>query len=214
MNLATLRNATGMNFSTANTWQPLLIPAMERFEINTPLRQAHFLSQMAHESQGFAKLVENLVYTDAERIAQIFRSPFDLNNNRKVDPEEIEFAKRYVRNPEALANRAYANRMGNGSEASGDGYRYRGRGLTHLTGKENYRKAGEALGVDLLASPDKAAEPATAALIAAWYWQRNGLNILADADRLIDITKRINGGTNGIEDRSRRLGIAKKVLGL
>lgn len=212
MKIATLRAATGMTFAQANTWHPLLLPAMERFEINTPLRQAHFLSQMGHESLGFTKLLESFMYTDPVRIARIFKSPFDLNNNGKVDAAEVEFAKGYVRNPVALANRAYANRMGNGDEASGDGYKYRGRGLTHLTGKDNYLKAGQALSLPLVEKPELASSPENAAVIAAWYWQRNGLNILADADRATDITKRINGGTNGLEDRLARLQVAKKAL--
>lgn len=215
MNVTTFKKAVGaLSHGVANVWFEPMIYAMARFEINTPLRQAHFLSQIGHESQGLEKMTESFVYTDPERIARIFKSPFDLNNNNKVDPHEIEFAKRYVRNPKALANRAYANRMGNGNEASGDGYRYRGRSPIHLTGKDNYRKASEVVGIDLVKEPDALLYADAGAVVSAWYWQRNGLNILADADRHLDITKRINGGTNGLEDRLKRLAIAKKELGL
>lgn len=179
-------------------------PAMERAldvaAINTPLRQAHFLAQLLHESAGFRVLEENLNYS-AAGLMKTWPSRFDAAT-----------AQAYQRQPQRIANRAYADRNGNGPEASGDGWRYRGRGLIQLTGRTNYRKAGQDLGIALVEQPELAADPKHAALIAAWFWQSAKLNPLADTDQLEAITRRINGGLNGLDDRRKYLTQCKRVL--
>ncbi|MFM8991040.1 MAG: glycoside hydrolase family 19 protein, partial [Alphaproteobacteria bacterium] len=139
---------------------------------------------------------------------------------RKVFPRHFRSdaeAQAYDRQPERIANRVYANRMLNGDEASGDGWRFRGRGPIQVTGRENYRKAGQALGMGLESDPDRMLDPATGCLAAAWFWHSRGLNTLADADSengFREITRRINGGFLGLEDRIHYWERARQVLGL
>lgn len=181
--------------------------AAEKFFINaTPRRLRYFVAQMAFETLDFTKFEEDLYYTDPARVAAIFKSGFDLNKNQKVDPEEIEFAKGYIRNPQKLANRAYANRFGNGDEASGDGWNYRGRGGMHTTFKANYLKASIALYGDdrLVRNPDALSDTQTyeaAFMSAGQFWKDNSLNVLADADAWTKLTGVINGSTSTAEAR-------------
>lgn len=172
------------------------------FGIATPLRKAHFLAQVAHESAGFTRLVENLSYS-AQRIKQVGLAASPRSRWRALVPRAVELGRR----PEALANAAYANRLGNGDEASGDGWRYRGRGYIQLTGRENYAAASQAIFEDdtLIREPELAAIPENAIRIAAWFWQKNGCNELADDDDLVSITQRINGGLHGLADRAHWL---------
>lgn len=171
-------------------------------EINTSLRLCHFLAQIIHESGHFKYKSENLNYS-AKALRSVFGKYF------KTDA----IANEYARKPEKIANRVYANRMGNGDEASGDGWKYRGRGLIQLTGKCNYDACGKAIGLDLLCNPDLLTESAEASVLAAcWFWNKNNLNQLADKDDVVTITKRINGGTNGLEDRKSNLAKAKCEL--
>lgn len=171
-------------------------------EINTSLRLCHFLAQIIHESGHFKCKSENLNYS-AKALRCVFCKYF------KTDA----IANEYARKPEKIANRVYANRMGNGDEASGDGWKYRGRGLIQLTGKCNYEACGKAIGLDLLCNPDLLTESAEASVLAAcWFWNKNNLNQFADKDDIITITKRINGGTNGLEDRKCNLTRAKCEL--
>lgn len=171
-------------------------------EINTSLRLCHFLAQIIHESGHFKYKSENLNYS-AKALRSVFGKYF------KTDA----IANEYARKPEKIANRVYANRMGNGDEASGDGWKYRGRGLIQLTGKCNYDACGKAIGLDLLGNPDLLTESAEASILAAcWFWNKNGLNQFADKDDITTITKRINGGTNGLEDRKSNLAEAKCEL--
>jgi putative chitinase len=186
--------------------------AMARFDITSPVRQAAFLAQVGHESAHLTKLSESLYYKDAERVARLFKYGFDLNRNGRVDPAEIEDAKAYLRNSEKMANRVYANRMGNGPEASGDGYRYRARGGIGITGADMYRRCGQALGLPLLERPEMLEQPEYAALSAAWFWWDRGLNELADVGLFDRITRVINGGDNGREDRLQLWAKAKAVL--
>jgi putative chitinase len=177
---------------------------MQEYDINTPLRAAHFIAQIAHESGSFKYSSENLNYS-----AKALRSVFG-----KYFPTD-ELAEEYARKPEKIANRVYANRMNNGNEASGDGWKYRGRGLIQLTGKENYTKCGDALKIDLVNKPDLPAQDANAAVAAAiWFWDSRKLNTYADQDNIKTITKLINGGYNGLEDRTQYLERAKQVLGI
>jgi putative chitinase len=164
-----------------------------KFQINTPLRLAHFLAQCGHESGGFRATQENLNYS-AKGLNGIFKKYF---------PTEAAAAA-YARNPQKIANKVYGNRMGNGNEASGEGYKFRGRGYIQLTGKENYTAFGKAIGEDILSNPDKVAST-YALLSAAWFFSKNGLHKMADGgatDAVVtSITKRVNGGTIGLPDR-------------
>ena len=169
------------------------IPSVqEKFEINTPLRLAHFLAQCGHESGGFKAVSENLNY-GAAGLQSIFKKYFTA-----------ESAKEYERKPEKIANIVYANRMGNGNQASGEGYKFRGRGAIQLTGKENYTAFDKTVEDDILANPDLVATKYPL-LSAAWFWNKNGLNAIADTgatDEVVTkITKRVNGGTIGLPDR-------------
>jgi putative chitinase len=164
-------------------------------------RKACFVGQLAHESSEFTHLIENLNYSDPERIVRTFRGPFDSDHDKQVDPAEIEIARAYVHEPEKLANFVYANRMGNGDEASGDGYRFRGRGPIQITGRMNYTRCRMAIGVDILTNPDYLLTPAHGLASAYWFWRSNGCNELADLVDHTGITKKINGGTTGLDDR-------------
>jgi putative chitinase len=166
---------------------------MEKFKINTPLRLAHFLAQCAHESGNFKATKENLNY-GAAGLLSIFKKYF---------PTEA-LAKSYERQPEKIASRVYASRMGNGDEASKEGFKFRGRGYIQLTGKDNYKAFDAMVPEDILANPDLVATKYPL-LSAAWFWNKTSLNALADkgatdAD-VTAITKRVNGGTHGLPDR-------------
>jgi putative chitinase len=164
-----------------------------KFGINTPLRLAHFLAQCGHESGGFRATQENLNYS-AKGLMGIFKKYF---------PTEA-LANAYARQPQKIAAKVYANRMGNGTEASGEGYKFRGRGYIQLTGKENYTAFGKSIGEDMTVNPDKVASQ-YALLSAAWFFSKNGLHKMADegsSDAVVTkITKRVNGGTIGLADR-------------
>lgn len=173
---------------------------------NSPRRLAYFISQTAFETQDYTKLSENLNYSDPLRIAKIFRSGFDLDKDRVVDPEEVEFARGFIHNPEALANRAYCNRFGNGDEQSGDGWRYRGRGFMHTTFFDNYMRVSLAIYGDdrLCVDPDLLCEVDTyeaAALSAGQFWADHNLNQLADADQFTRMTVVINGSDQSVPKR-------------
>lgn len=167
----------------------------KKFNINTPLRLAHFLAQCAHESAGFTALEEKLGYS-ADRLKQVFPKYFPDN-----------LADDYARQPEKIASRIYANRMGNGDEASKDGYKYRGRGYIQLTGKDNYSAFADAINDDIVTNPDLVATKYPL-LSAAWFWDIHSLNQLADGgsgdDVVTKITKKVNGGLNGLGDRIER----------
>ena len=190
----------GVSPANADRHLEPLNDAMGRHGIDTPLRIAHFLAQVVHESAHLKAVSENLNYS-AEGLLKIFKKYFKT-------PAQ---AQSYARKPEKIANRVYAGRMGNGDEASGDGYRYRGRGLIQLTGKNNYRAFSTWVGYDCVADPDQVAG-AYAALSGVFYWDANGLNALADTDNLVAMTKRINGGLNGFADRRELLQKAKRAL--
>jgi putative chitinase len=184
-------------------WHKALSQLLPDYEINTPQRIAAFIAQCAHESGGFVFLTENLNYK-AESLLKLFGKYF----------KTLDEAKGYERKPEMIANRIYANRMGNGDEASGDGYKYRGRGLIQLTGKTNYTWFAASLEI----SPEEAAEYTQtfegAAQSACWFWETNKLNQWADTGDILTMTKRINGGTIGLEDRIKHYKHALHVLGV
>ena len=166
---------------------------MQKFEINTPLRLAHFLAQCGHESGGFKLTKENLNYS-AKGLQNIFKKYF---------PTEVK-AKEYERKPEKIANLVYGNRMGNGIESTGDGAKYCGRGYIQLTGKDNYTAFGTAINEDIAVNPQWVAEK-YALLSAAWFFNKNKLHIIADegaSDLVVTkVTKRVNGGIIGLPDR-------------
>ena len=166
---------------------------LNNYGINTPIRLAHFMAQIEHES-GLKPISENLNYS-AQGLADTFPKYF---KNR------IE-ANAYARQPEKIANRVYANRMGNGNEQSGHGFLYRGRGFLQITGRDNYLMLSKDTRIDFLNNPDLLLEEANAMIGALWFWDLKGLNIFADEDNLSTITKRINGGFNGIEHRKQLL---------
>jgi len=195
----------------ADQWIDPLNAAMEQFEINTPTRMAAFLAQLAHESMETTHLTEGLSYSRAERLCAVWPKRFPAPAS----------AAPYVKNPEKLANFVYASRGGNGDEASGDGWRYRGRGLFQLTFKDNCRLAGDALNLPLVDEPDRVTTPEVAALTAANYWQRLGLNALADHQPGDDDVKdfeqisiRINGGRVGLPERKLYWAKAQAVLNI
>jgi len=175
----------------------------EHFEINTPQRCAMFLAQTAHESGNFATTQENLNYS-AKGLMGIFKKYFPT----------VDSTISYERKPERIANRVYANRMGNGSESSGEGYKYRGRGLIQLTGKDNYTNCGRALGLDLVSNPDQVADNPVAVLSAGWFWDTRKLNTWADQNDVLTVTKKINGGTIGLNDRTAHYHHILEVLEL
>lgn len=166
---------------------------MQNFGVNTPLRLAHFLAQCGHESGGFRLTQENLNYS-AKGLMGIFKKYFPTQ----------ALADAYARKPEKIANRVYGGRMGNGAEASGEGFKFRGRGYIQLTGKSNYAAFDLAVEDDILANPDLVSTKHALAS-AAWFWKKNGLNLIADTgasnEVVTKITKRVNGGTIGLPDR-------------
>ena len=174
---------------TADKWADAIQATCDKFEINTPERQAGFIAQLAHESGMFKFVKENLNYSDKALLA-VFPKYFNAEN-----------VQAYARQPEKIANRVYGNRMGNGDEASGDGFKYCGRGLIQLTGKDNYKRFSDAVGVDFVSNPELVEQPEYACLSAGWFWSVNGLNKLADAKDILGMTKRINGGTIGLAHR-------------
>lgn len=178
-----------------------LVNAMARYQISeSNRRMAAFLAQVAHESACLKYTSENLNYS-ATGLLKVFGKYFS--------PDQ---AQQYARNPEMIANRVYANRMGNGPEESGDGWKYRGRGLIQLTGRDNYELLSHALGVDFIKDPDLLEKPAAAALSAGWYWHTNGLNTIADIDGFERITRKINGGLNGLADRKEQWARCRQAL--
>lgn len=183
-------------------WLEPLKETFEKYGIDTTKRQAAFIGQCMHESAGFRTLEENLNYS-AKALMATWPSRF---------PNE-EVANRYARQPEKIANKVYGGRMGNADESSGEGWKYRGRGIKQLTGKENYERCGSGLGVDLVNNPDLLLEPKYAALSAGWFWNKHGLNDLADKSDIETMTKRINGGLLGLDARRAAIQKAESVLG-
>lgn len=177
------------NNKEINEWCQALNAILPLYSIDTPVRISAFLAQCAHESGGFSRLSENLNYSEKGLLTTF---------GKRFSPQE---AKAYARQPERIANHAYANRNGNSDEASGDGWRYRGGGLIQLTGKSNYKLFADAVKKDLKDVPDYVRTKTGAVESAAWFWKTNGLNRYADARDIKGLTKRINGGTLGLDER-------------
>lgn len=181
--------------------EPLNIVADYYEMFDNVKRIAAFLAQIAHESGGFNFVIENLNYS-ADGLRRTFPRYFPTQ----------ELASQYARKPERIANRVYANRMKNGDEASGDGFKFRGRGLIQLTGRDNYTRFSEALGITLDETVQYLETPNGAVVSAGWFWDNNKLNIYCDKDDFVGLTKRINGGTNGLEDRKHHYHLALEKL--
>jgi putative chitinase len=188
----------------ATKWEQPLNVAMTKYEITTTDRTAAFIAQIGYESGGLSRTEENLNYS-AEGLVLTFPKYFTTSQ-----------AQIYARQPEKIANKAYANRLGNGDEASGDGWTYRGRGPIQLTGKFNYNAFSQAIGVDFITHPESIEDPYYGALSAGWFWNGAGLNTYADIaspEAFDEITKKINGGLAGKADRDALYGAAKIILG-
>ena len=200
--LEQFKECVGGNPPNAESWYEALCSILPDYDINTPARMAAFLAQTAHESGGYRAIKENLNYK-AESLCKVWPRYFP----------DMATAKAYEKQPEKIANRAYGGRMGNGPEASGDGWKFAGKGLIQLTGKDNYTRYAESLEISL----DEASEHLTTfegcVQSAAWFWEANNLNQWADKGDILTLTKRINGGTIGLDDRIKHYNHALHVLG-
>jgi putative chitinase len=197
-------NHNNLSIKVNATVMAELDSVMSKFNITTPLRLCHFLSQCSHESGNFALVRENLNYS-AKGLLTVFHKYFTTE----------AIAKLYERQPQKIANRVYANRMGNGDEASGDGYNFRGRGYIQLTGKDNYKAFATFIGEDVIANPDLIATkyPLTS---AGFFFNKNKLWDICDKGETIEVitslTKRINGGTNGLDDRIAKFRLYQSLI--
>jgi putative chitinase len=186
----------------ASYWHEALQQLLPDYNINTPLRVAHFVAQTAHESGNYVFVQENLNYKAAS-LMSVFKKYFP----------SLELAQQYANKPQMIANRVYANRMGNSDEASGDGWRYRGRGLIQLTGKDNYTFFAGSLGISVEEAAEYMATFEGAAQSACFFWEQNNLNRFADANDVKGLTRAINGGYIGLEDRMKHTEHALHILG-
>ena len=195
-----MNNSQLQQLGIEDKWLEPLNAVFAKYDISTPVRQAFFVGQCVHESGNFKVVEENLNYKP-ETLMKVWPSRFP----------DMETANKYAHNPQMLANKVYAGRLGNSQE--NDGYNFRGRGVIQLTGRENYDRCGKAIGVDLISQPQLLVEPNYAAMSAGWFWNKAGLNALADAQDTETMTKRINGGLVGLDDRKAKIGKALSVLG-
>jgi len=178
----------------------------DRFGISTPVQQASWIGQCGHECGNFKILEENLMYRAATLLKLFPRTP---KRAWGFTPEE---AAAYEKQPQKIANRIYGNRMGNRDEASGDGYRFRGSGFLQLTGHSNFYHAGQAFGEDFVMQPELVRTPKYAAMTAGWFWQTHKLNQYADTRDFLMMTKKINGGTIGLDDRIKHINHALDII--
>jgi putative chitinase len=190
-------------------WAAALNPAMMKYEITSPARASRFLAQTGFESDQFNRLIENLHYKSPARLMKVWPKRFLSEAD----------ALPYINNEEKLANFVYSYRIGNGDSISGDGYKYRGRGILQITGRANYDSVGKALGLDLINNPDLLLCKEHAAMSAAWFWSSKGLNKLSDNDldetrlaRFTEITEQINGGFGGLKARLALLNLIESEL--
>lgn len=198
MQPATLQAATGCTPANAERYAAPLTGAMDEFGILRPAQQAAFLAQITHESARLSRVQENLNYS-WQRLRQVWPRRFPSD----------EFAKQYHQQPAKVASYVYAGRLGNGLPSTGDGFRFAGKGLIQITGRDNYTACGKALGLPLLVRPELLLEPAPAARSAAWFWKSiNGNKYVADDD-IEGLSRAINGGTNGLAER---LALTKRAM--
>lgn len=212
--------AAGVKPDVAQRWLAHLQTGLEQFNISTEQQVAAFLAQCAHESGGMVRLEENLNYS-ADGLAAIWPSRFAVMGENKKPLKTKEgknqpnkFALALHRKPEAIANVVYASRMGNGPIQSGEGWKYRGRGLKQLTGKDNYTRCKASLNYDLVANPDLLLEPRWAVLSACWFWDVNKCSEIINTGDFVALTKKINGGTIGLEDRTKRYKAVLAAMGV
>ena len=182
-------------------WLKPLNDTFAKYGINTPTRQAAFIGQCGHESNNFKTLEENLHYS-AGALMRVWPSRFPDANT----------AEKYANNPEAIANKVYGGRADLGNTEDGDGWKFHGRGVIQLTGRSNYQVCGDALGQPFTTQPELLLEPEWACMSAGWFWNKKGLNALADQEDWTTMTKRINGGTLGLDDRINRIHKAMDIL--
>lgn len=202
LTIGVLKYVTGINnIKQLTEVTSALNDTIAKYDINTPLRVCHFLAQLLHESNNLQATKENLNYS-AKALSITFKKYF---------PTEA-LANAYARQPDKIANKVYANRMGNGPAESNDGASFKGRGYIQITGKDNYKELSRALGVDFIAHPELMESPKYAVLSAGWYWNEHNINRLADKDNAIGITKTINGGVNGLDDRLAHLAKLKSII--
>lgn len=203
-----LLEAMGIRHALAAQWLPHLRMAAHRYQIDaSPRRLAAWLATIAHESARLTSVVENLNYS-AGGLAQTWPARYaDMTGQPNAT------ALRIARRQEDIANLTYAGRLGNGSAVSGDGWRYRGRGLIQITGQANYAASGAELGLDLINKPEQLEQPFLAAMSAAEWWHRHGCNQLADTGDMAAVTRRVNGGLTGIDDRLKLYAAALTYLG-
>ena len=201
--------------ANVDEWLGPVTDAMSEFEIDTPSRIAAFLAQCGHESADFTRLVENLNYS-AQGLANTW-DRFSASGRRGGPPNSL--ARRLERQPQAIANNVYANRLGNGDEASGDGWNFRGRGLIQLTGRANVTAASKALNVDYVSNPDWLVIPVNAARSSAWWWHTNRVNSVADAGDWLGVARAVNLGNHrstatpvGLADRNARTYAALEAM--
>ena len=174
---------------------------LEKYQINTPLRVAHFLGQTSHESGGMERLEENLHYS-AERLLEVFGSHF----------HDAQIAAKYANKPADIANRVYADRMGNGDETSGDGWKFHGRGMMQLTGRDSYEVFSTHSGMDAIHNPNLLSVLPGGVESAAWFWMERQINHAADEDNVVLVTRLINGGELGLAERRELTQLAKRII--
>lgn len=209
-----IKHLEAVGVKDPESWLEPIRKTCAEFHIDNEKRVAAFLAQTAHESGGYTQLVENLNYR-ASVLATCWPNRFAVkgtNGKPTKDAKGVNVpnqkALTLAGKPEQIANSVYCDRMGNGPESSGDGWKYRGRGLKQLTGKDNYERCGKALQVDLVNNPEKLLEPDFAARSAGWFWDSNNCTAFIDRDDFEGLTKRINGGLNGLADRQQRYAAA------
>jgi len=205
--MITIAQLQAAKIKNPEKWIDAVEATCQEFEINTPERIASFLAQTSHESGGYTMLSENLNYR-ATTLAACWPNRFaELGPDKKPKKDDkgklipTAVANSIAGKPELIANLVYSSRMGNGPAESGEGWKYRGRGLKQLTGKDNYTRCGNALGVDLLSNPDLLLEPLYASRSAGWFYKANNLSAFADVGDIKGMTKKINGGFIGLEQR-------------
>jgi len=203
------QKAASISADLSTRWYSQLVSTMTEFNILTPARQAAFIAQIGTESAGFKTLSESFNYSIAG--LSIFSNRLTESQCKQLGRRDGEPALPIERQ-RAIANLVYAGRYGN--KAAGDGYKFRGRGLKQITFLENYLACGRALGIDLISNPDLLLQDEYAARSAGWFWKANNCNSFADSGDFVGLTKRINGGVNGLAERQSRLLVAKKALGL
>ena len=209
-----LLEALGIRHALAVEWLPHISQAAHRYQIDAnPRRLAAWIATIAHESARLTSVVESLNYS-AEGLAQTWPSRYKSKNTIGSQVMPNALAVRIAHNPEQIANLTYAVRMGNGSAGSGDGWRYRGRGLIQITGRANYEATSKAIGEDFVSQPEQLEHPHYAALSAAEWWHRHGCNELADTGDMAAVTRKVNGGLTGIDDRLKLYSAALAYMGV